>query len=130
MTKLKIVNEFQQRIKDNPNGGGEYQLMGIPNDEEGLNFIKSLRKYLNKDRYKVVKYGRQWGTYLNSADKDKTDSFVIYIKEKPKLKKFEVTYCIPKFQTEIKEFESMGDAQNYADSLALVDGVYDVKEIE
>ena len=59
-----------------------------------------------------------------------TDSFVIYIKEKPKLKKFEVTYCIPKFQTEIKEFESIGDAQDYAESLALVDGVYDVKEIE
>ena len=39
-----------------------YQFCEIPNDEEGKFFIKQLRKYLNKGRYKV----RVRGQYLNS----------------------------------------------------------------
>ena len=30
----------------------------IPNNEEGLNFIKSIRKFVNKERYKVRVLGR------------------------------------------------------------------------
>ena len=40
----------------------KYQFCEIPNDEEGKFFIKQLRKYLNKGRYKV----RVRGQYLNS----------------------------------------------------------------
>ena len=69
MTKLKLVNDYQKRIEKNPNGGGEYQFYGIPNDEEGNLFIKLARKYLNRKLYRTVKYGRSNGSYYLSAAK-------------------------------------------------------------
>ena len=30
-----------------------YQFAEIPNDEEGLEFVRQLKTYLNKDRYKI-----------------------------------------------------------------------------
>jgi|TARA_R100000234_G_C4882436_1_gene127939 hypothetical protein len=134
MTKLKLVNDYQKRIEKNPNGGGEYQFYGIPNDEEGNLFIKLARKYLNRKLYRTVKYGRSNGSYYHNADKDKVDSFVLYIKDKPK--KFQITYkAKPSFVTQIMEFESMEDATKWVEMVSYKDkdpkeNAYRITEIE
>jgi len=134
MTKQKLVNEYQERIRKNPNGGGEYQFYGIPNDEEGILFIRLARKYLNRKLYRTVKYGRSNGSYYHNADKNKIDSFVLYIKEKAK--KFQITYkAKPSFVTQIMEFESMEDATRWVEMVSYQDkdpkeNAYRITEIE
>ena len=128
MTKL---NKFQQRIKDNPNGGGRYMFFGVPKNEEGKKWIKDAKQYLNTDLYTMKSpRGRASISYAHSINQKQADSFCIYIEEKPKLKKFELTYCISSYKTEVKEFESIGDAEDYANSKSIIDYAYTIKEIE
>ncbi len=78
------LNEYQQRIKNNPVGGGWYHFFGVPNNEEGKLFISLIDKYLNRDVYGYRARGRGNGSYAHSLPSDQADSFVVYLDEKKK----------------------------------------------
>lgn len=82
--KVVGLNEYQQRIKNNPVGGGWYHFFGVPNNEEGKLFISLIDKYLNRDIYGYRARGRGNGSYAHSLPSDQADSFVVYLDEKKK----------------------------------------------
>jgi len=65
-----------------------YALGSIPNNEEGLNFIKLLKTFVNKDRYKIIvkgqhiKDGIHWTECPYSVRMDQAKTLRIYIKDK------------------------------------------------
>ena len=65
-----------------------YALGSIPNNEEGLNFIKLLKSFLNKDRYEVVvrgqhiKDGIHWSGCPYHVRMDQAKTLRVYIKDK------------------------------------------------
>ena len=80
ITKHKY-NFYQSRSK--------YKFCEIPNDEEGKLFIKQLRKYLNKGKYKALVKGQyldtkkhRWQDHVYGAPIDCCTHLRVYITEK------------------------------------------------
>lgn len=65
-----------------------YQLSRIPNDDEGRQFVETLKKFLNKERYSVrvrgqgLKSGENWRHHQYGAPLSKSTHLRIYIEEK------------------------------------------------
>ena len=65
-----------------------YALGSIPNNEEGLNFIKLMKSFLNKDRYELVVRGQHkkdhihWTECHYSVRRDQAKTLRVYIKDK------------------------------------------------
>ena len=67
--------------------GHFYMFSEIPNDEEGQKFLKQLRKYLNKSRYKLRARGQylidsekhQWHLYSDGQPMNKSKCIRVYI---------------------------------------------------
>ena len=58
---VRNCERIKKRKKERKNSQGQvcvHYFSKIPNNEEGLKFIKSIRKFVNKDRYKVRVLGR------------------------------------------------------------------------
>ena len=70
-----------------------YQFAEIPNDEEGLAFVKQLKTYLNKDRYKIVVKGQHmndeakanWRKYVRGQPISLSTHLRVYVNEKKEL---------------------------------------------
>ena len=65
-----------------------YALGSIPNNEEGLNFIKLMKTFLNKDRYEIdvrgqhKKDGIHWSECPYHVRMDQAKTLRVYIKDK------------------------------------------------
>lgn len=77
------MNKYQQRIKIR-NQGGRYQFYGIPNNDEGKFFVSLIKKYINKDVFKISKRFRGAKNWVHSINESDSDSFVIYLNQKTK----------------------------------------------
>ena len=58
---VRNCERIKKRKKERKNSQGQvcvHYFSKIPNNEEGLKFIKSIRKFVNKERYKVRVLGR------------------------------------------------------------------------
>tara|TARA_R110000737_G_C14249634_1_gene426379 strand:+ start:120 stop:527 length:408 start_codon:yes stop_codon:yes gene_type:complete len=58
---VRNCERIKKRKKERKNSQGQvcvHYFSKVPNNEEGLKFIKSIRKFVNKDRYKVRVLGR------------------------------------------------------------------------
>ena len=81
-------NEYQQRILDNSANStskglvGKYLFFGVPNNQEGQDFMDLVKKYLNPIM-RLTKAHRKWGSWGHSVSSQKADSFCVYAKEKP-----------------------------------------------
>ena len=70
-----------------------YQFAKIPNNEEGLEFVKQLKTYLNKDRYKIDVKGQymndeakaNWRKYVRGQPISLSTHLRVYITEKREL---------------------------------------------
>tara|TARA_Y100000356_G_scaffold122202_1_gene116157 strand:+ start:82 stop:297 length:216 start_codon:yes stop_codon:yes gene_type:complete len=66
----------------------KYVFSKIPNDAEGHAFVEEMKKYLNKNRYELVKKGQglmdgvDWRRYTHGQPISKSTHLRIYIKEK------------------------------------------------
>ena len=58
---VRNCERIKKRKKERKNSQGQvcvHYFSKVPNNKEGLKFIKSIRKFVNKDRYKVRVLGR------------------------------------------------------------------------
>jgi hypothetical protein len=71
--------------------GARYQFSEVPNNEEGLAFVKQLKKYLNNERYSVrvrgqhLKDGLDWRKYQHGQPIACSTHLRIYINEKKRI---------------------------------------------
>jgi len=68
------------------NGEPKQVVFRVPNNSEGVEFYNHIRKYLNRETYRMERYGRRKNRrqFTNSSHPRIADSewFSIYIKEK------------------------------------------------
>ena len=66
-----------------------YQFSEIPNNEEGRELLRLMRKYLNKDRYKLrargqhLKQGLDWRKHQFGQGLKDSSHIRVYINERP-----------------------------------------------
>ena len=78
-----MLNEFQKRIKKHGKLGN-YLFYGIPNNEEGREFMRLFKKFINP-RFGFKRQFRSKGNWKHSVSSRYGDSFVIYVEEKQKI---------------------------------------------
>jgi len=67
-----------------------YMFSDIPNDEKGREFVKTIREYVNTDKYSVrvrgqyLKKGNNWRKYVHGQPISKSKCLRIYIDRKTK----------------------------------------------
>ena len=65
-----------------------YCFSKIPNDDDGKRFLEDLKKYFNRDRYRMrvrgqgLKQGEDWRRYQYGQPIAKSDFLRVYIEEK------------------------------------------------
>jgi hypothetical protein len=78
-------------------GTCRYHFADIPNDEEGQNFIKGLKKHFNSGRYKMLVKGqymnaeakKDWRKYSYGAPKSMCTHLRVYFHDSPKFQELE-----------------------------------------
>jgi hypothetical protein len=66
----------------------KYVFTQIPNDIEGFRFVESLKRYLNKDRYKIrvrgqgLVDGEDWRMYSHGQPINKSTHLRVYVENK------------------------------------------------
>ena len=66
----------------------KYVFTRIPNDVEGFRFVQSLKRYLNKDRYKIrvrgqgLVDGEDWRIYTRGQPINKSTHLRVYVEDK------------------------------------------------
>ena len=80
---MKTTKQRIEQLKRKGHGEGKYLLQAIPNTEEGINFIKMVRKHLNRDYFKHYTQGRMdEGTWSHSITPSQADHLVLYVSPK------------------------------------------------
>ena len=80
---MKTFKERVDQLKAKGRGEGKYLLQAIPNNEEGRAFVKSFRKYLNRDYWEHYTQGRMdKGSWSYSVNSSNADHLVLYAKPK------------------------------------------------
>ena len=81
------LDEVRQR---NENRGHNYVFSEIPNDPDGERFVGQMKKYLNKDTYKLrirgqhLKEGLNWREHTYGQSIDNSKCLRVYVEEKYK----------------------------------------------
>tara|TARA_R110000803_G_scaffold95592_1_gene163639 strand:+ start:335 stop:811 length:477 start_codon:yes stop_codon:yes gene_type:complete len=76
--------------KKNENRGHNYVFSEIPNDPDGERFVGQMKKYLNKDTYKLrirgqhLKEGLNWREHTYGQSIDNSKCLRVYVEEKYK----------------------------------------------
>lgn len=92
--KDKTIERLREQIKDiydrNSRRGHNYVFSEIPNDPDGERFVGQMKKYLNKDTYKLrvrgqhLKEGLNWREHTYGQSIDNSKCLRIYVEEKYK----------------------------------------------
>jgi len=84
----------------------ERWMLRIPNNREGDRFLEKMRKYLNRDTYKVSKMytgPRPKGTSQVSTRKENATSVRLYVDPKVSLKKEYFVRGVEEFESVLRE---------------------------